>query len=154
MRVEYTPPREVKIDSGYKLWQKCRNNPISNISFEYFKDGILTFKKTIFQFRNEPFVLYYTIDVVGSQDSWYTEPVEDIKRILPNNLHDKVYYYIDPLGTLILLKGSFHEFTMNEILRCFCVEVVTCNKFALCARSHKAYKAKVFDYLEEASFMI
>lgn len=144
-------PRLVQVEGGRKFWDKFRYNPISDISFDYYEDGILEFRKTIFKFCNEPSTMYYSSEVVGSSDSWYINPVADIKRVLPANLHSKIFYFYDTLGTLILLKGNFNEFPMSEIRRYFDVEILSDNKFALCPTTHSAYKARVFAYLENAA---
>ena len=151
---EYQTPNLVKYEGGRHYWDKFRYNPISSISFDYYEDGILEFRKTIFKFCNEPSTTYYTSEVVGSSDSWYVNPVADIKRVLPVELHSSIFYFLDTLGTLILLKANFNELPMSEIQRYFDVEILSNDKFALCPKTHSAYKARVFSYLEKAAYKV
>ena len=140
-----------KLEGGIKLWEKCKYNPISSISFEEYESGYVSLRKTIFKFCNEPTNTYYTIDVVGSSDSWYRNPVSDIKRVIPPNQHSKIYYFLDSLGTLIILKGNYNDFPMSEIQRYFDIEILPNDKFALCIKWHNAYKDRIFKYLERAA---
>ena len=139
-----------KLPSGYKFWEKLRYNPISDISFEryYGDDGFWRIKTTL-QFCNEPDTIYSYIEIEGSASNSYRLPVSDIKRVIPVEHHNKIFYFIDLLGTLIILKGSFYDFPMSEIQRYFDIEVLSDNKFALCANPAK--KAKAFDYLKRAA---
>lgn len=151
---EYQSPQLVKYEGGRNFWDKFLYNPISRISFHYYEEGFLEFRKTMFKFCNEPNITYYTSDVVGSSDSWYVNPVADIERVLPANLHSRIFYFYNILGTLILLKANFNELPMSEIQRYFDVEILSNNKFALCPKTHSAYKARVFSYLEKAAYKV
>ncbi len=147
-------PQEQRIGGSIELWQKCKLNPISDIFLEYYKDGYMPFRKTLFRFCDDPDTWYCTTDTVGSSDDWWTNPVEYIKKVLPTNLYDRIYYFLDPLGTLIILKGNFNELPMSDIQRYFDIEILSTNKFALIEKNRNAQKARVFAYLEKAAYKV
>lgn len=143
--------KQVKIEDSYKLWQQCKYNPISDISFEFYKDGIITFRKTTMRFLKESETTYYFSDVTGTSDIWYTEPVEDIKSLLPESKHHNILYYYTLFGILIILRGSFYEFPMDRIMSYFNIEKISSDSFALYGKRHKRNLKEISDYLKEAA---
>ena len=79
---------------------------------------------------------------------------EYIKEVMPTNHYNRIYYFLDPLGTLILLKGNFNELPMREIQKYFDIEILSMNKFALIEKNRDVQKARIFAYLEEAAHNI
>ena len=138
------------LPGGFKFWEKFKYNPISDISFErYYGDDGFWWRKTTLQFCNEPDTIYSYLEIEGSASDSYTFPVSDVKRVIPVEHHNKIFYFLNYLGTHIILKGSFYDFPMSELLRYFDIAVLSENKFALCA--NRGQKAKVFDYLKIAA---
>ena len=138
--------------NGYDLWHKCQYNPISNIRFEYHSEGGFTFKKTFIKFYNEPYIQYCDKDIVGSSEESYTKPVESMKRLFSENKPNTIYYFYTLYGTLIILKGSFSELPMEDILTEFEVEKISNNLFAICLKNRSNRKS--FEYLRVAASRI
>ena len=144
--------RIIELKSRYELWDKCKYNPISDISFEkYLGAHSFTFLKTNMKFYNEPDSIYYFSDITAAGDGWYTRPVEDIKRLLPENLHHKIFYYYTLFGVLIILKGSFYDFPMDKLLSYFNIEKLSFDKFGIYEKRHKQHIVGITNYLNEAA---
>ena len=143
--------RNIEIKSSLELWDKCRLNPISDISFEHYIGAHgFTFLKVSMLFFKEPDVTYYFSDTTTAGDSWYTRPVEDIKRILPEHLYHKIFYYYTRYGVLIILKGSFYEFPIDELMSYFNIEKLSFDKYAIYEKRQRNIVG-VTNYLKEAA---